>query len=376
MSGIYIHVPYCKQKCEYCDFYSVVTNEGKQEFSDLLIRELSLRMCYLPNSRIETIYFGGGTPSLLSAMQVEEVINAIAKQFELVHNAEITFEANPDDLDTEYLGALRHIGINRLSIGIQSFSDTDLRALGRRHNATQAVYAVNSAQEVGFSNISIDLIYGLPYSNTGIWHDNLMQAFSLQVQHLSCYHLIYESGTPITRRLNSGVLQPASEDQSVEQFKLLQEVSQQKGFVHYEISNLAQEGFFSRHNSSYWKQIPYLGIGPSSHSFNGVSRDWNPRSIAKWKKMIRNGSVALESEALSPTDMVNDYILTSLRTIWGLDVDFIEKKLGFKALNNFLKAVEKYEKLGFIKVNRNEITIKPQYFLLSDGIIADLLFVT
>ena len=376
MSGIYIHVPYCKQKCEYCDFYSVVTNEGKQEFSDLLIRELSLRMCYLPNSRIETIYFGGGTPSLLSAMQVEEVINAIAKQFELVHNAEITFEANPDDLDTEYLGALRHIGINRLSIGIQSFSDTDLRALGRRHNATQAVYAVNAAQEVGFSNISIDLIYGLPYSNTGIWHDNLMQAFSLQVQHLSCYHLIYESGTPITRRLNSGVLQPASEDQSVEQFKLLQEVSQQKGFVHYEISNLAQEGFFSRHNSSYWKQIPYLGIGPSSHSFNGVSRDWNPRSIAKWKKMIRNGSVALESEALSPTDMVNDYILTSLRTIWGLDVDFIEKKLGFKALNNFLKAVEKYEKLGFIKVNRNEITIKPQYFLLSDGIIADLLFVT
>jgi len=354
----------------------VVTNEGKQEFSDLLIRELSLRMCYLPNSRIETIYFGGGTPSLLSAMQVEEVINAIAKQFELVHNAEITFEANPDDLDTEYLGALRHIGINRLSIGIQSFSDTDLRALGRRHNATQAVYAVNAAQEVGFSNISIDLIYGLPYSNTGIWHDNLMQAFSLQVQHLSCYHLIYESGTPITRRLNSGVLQPASEDQSVEQFKLLQEVSQQKGFVHYEISNLAQEGFFSRHNSSYWKQIPYLGIGPSSHSFNGVSRDWNPRSIAKWEKMIRNGSVALESEALSPTDMVNDYILTSLRTIWGLDVDFIEKKLGFKALNNFLKAVEKYEKLGFIKVNRNEITIKPQYFLLSDGIIADLLFVT
>jgi oxygen-independent coproporphyrinogen-3 oxidase len=203
-----------------------------------------------------------------------------------------------------------------------------------------------------------------------------MQAFNLQVKHLSCYHLIYESGTPITRRLNSGVLQPVSEDQSVEQFKLLQEVSQQNGFVHYEISNLAKEDFFSRHNSSYWKQIPYLGIGPSSHSFNGATRDWNPRSIAKWKNSIRKGSVALESEVLSPTDLVNDYILTSLRTIWGLDVDFVEKKLGVKALNDFLKALSKYEKLGLIMVSNNQITIKPQHFLLSDGIIADLLFVT
>jgi len=376
MSGIYIHVPYCKQKCEYCDFYSVVTNEAKQEFSDLLIRELSLRKCYLPSNRIETIYFGGGTPSLLCASQVEEVLNAIAAQFELVQNAEITFEANPDDLDAEYLGALRQIGVNRLSIGVQSFSDSDLKALGRRHNAAQAVCAVNAAQEVGFNNISIDLIYGLPYSNTGIWHSNLMQAFNMQVQHLSCYHLIYESGTPITRRLNSGFLQPATEDQSVEQFKMLQEVSQQNGFVHYEISNLAKEDFFSRHNSSYWKQIPYLGIGPSSHSFNGATRDWNPRSITKWKNSILKGSVAVDSEVLSLTDLVNDYILTSLRTIWGLDVDFIEKKLGVKALNDFFKALRKYEKLGFVKVNRNEITIKPQYFLLSDGIIADLLFVT
>jgi len=298
MSGIYIHVPYCKHKCEYCDFYSVVTSEGKEKFASLIEKELVLRKEYLPDNEIETIYFGGGTPSMLDENQISDILNSISKNYTISKN----LEANPDDLTSELLISLRSIGVNRLSIGIQSFSDIDLKQLGRRHDASQAVNAVNMAHNADFDNISIDLIYGLPYSNTDIWISNLQKAFELPVSHLSCYHLIYEEGTPLSKRVVLGKVTPVSEDLSVEQFQILQEMSAKNGFIHYEISNLAKEGCFSRHNSSYWNQVPYLGLGPSAHSYNGISRDWNPKSIAIWKNSIENGLFAGESEILSLKD--------------------------------------------------------------------------
>lgn len=373
MSGIYIHVPYCKHKCEYCDFFSVVTSEGKEKFASLIEKELLIRSEYLPDNDIETIYFGGGTPSMLEANQISDILNSISKNYTISKNPEITLEANPDDLTSELLISLRSIGVNRLSIGIQSFSDIDLKQLGRRHDASQAVNALNMAHNADFDNISIDLIYGLPYSSTDIWISNLQKAFELPIKHLSSYHLIYEEGTPLSKRVVLGKVTPVSEDLSVEQFQILQEMSAQKGFIHYEISNLALEGFFSRHNSSYWNQVPYLGLGPSAHSYNGSSRDWNPKSISIWKNSVENGLLDLECETLSLKDKHNDYLITSLRTIWGANIDFISMNFGKDKANQFIKKAEKYIQRGIIERNENIYRIKPKHFLTSDGVISDFL---
>ncbi|MDY0197082.1 MAG: radical SAM family heme chaperone HemW, partial [Tenuifilaceae bacterium] len=360
MSGIYIHVPYCKRKCDYCDFYSVVTSEGKASFATLVEKELILRGDYLPDREIETIYFGGGTPSMLESAQITDIIGAIAKRYTVSKNPEITLEANPDDISEELLKGFRSSGVNRLSIGVQSFSDLDLKKLGRRHNALQAIKAVNLAYKLGFDNISIDLIYGLPYSNSAIWKENLLQAFDLPVNHLSCYHLIYEEGTPLDLKVAKGLVKPVSEDQSVEQFQLLQELSSMNGFIHYEISNLAKEGYFSRHNTSYWKQIPYLGLGPSAHSYNGTSRDWNPKSIGKWQKSIENETISAEKEVLTSQNKLNDYLITSLRTVWGADINLISQDFGSDNAKQFLHTAEKYIKQGVIEQRDSIFRILPK----------------
>jgi oxygen-independent coproporphyrinogen-3 oxidase len=260
-----------------------------------------------------------------------------------------------------------------LSIGIQSFSDIDLKQLGRRHDAAQAVNVVNLAHNAGFENLSIDLIYGLPYSSSDIWIANLEKAFDLPVKHLSCYHLIYEEGTPLSKRVALGKVTPVSEDLSVEQFQILQEFSAQNGFIHYEISNLAKEGFFSRHNSSYWKQLPYLGLGPSAHSYNGISRDWNPRSIGFWKDSIENETPAVEMEILSARDKLNDYFITALRTIWGVNIDFVAQNFGEDKATKFKQTAEKYMKQGVIEQRVGVFRILPKHFITSDGIISDFL---
>lgn len=375
MSGIYIHVPYCKQKCNYCDFYSVVTSEGKEHFASLIEKELILRKEYLPRAEIKTIYFGGGTPSLLLADQIFKIINSISKSYSISSDPEITLEANPDDLNAELLHDLHSVGINRLSIGIQSFSNSDLKQLGRRHDAIQAIQAVNMAYNSGIENISIDLIYGLPYSTTKVWVSNLKKSFDLPVKHLSCYHLIYEEGTPLSKSVILGKLNPISEELSAEQFDILRELASQNSFIHYEVSNLGKEGYFSQHNSSYWKQVPYLGLGPSAHSYNGISRDWNPKSIGTWKSSIENGILAGERETLSLMDNHNDYLLTSLRTIWGADIDFIRKSFGVDIANQFKKTVEKYINQGIVEQKGNIYRINSKYFFTSDGIITDFLLV-
>lgn len=375
MSGIYIHVPYCKSKCDYCDYYSVVTSQGRANFANLVEKELILRQGYLPDSEIETIYFGGGTPSMLDSAQISDIISVIAKRYPVSGNPEITLEANPDDISEEFLKNLRSFGVNKLSLGVQSFSDIDLKKLGRRHNATQAIKAVNLAHTLGFDNISIDLMYGLPYSNSRIWEENLIQAFALPVSHLSAYHLVYEEGTPLILKLAKGLVVPVSEGQSVEQFQLLQELSSMNGFIHYEVSNLGKDGFFSRHNTSYWKQVPYLGLGPSAHSYNGTSRDSNPKSIIEWQKSIKNGAIPTEQEVLTPQDKLNDYLVTSLRTIWGANVDTIAQNFGDDNAKRFLHTTEKYVKLGIIEQRNSIFRILPKHFITSDGIISDFLAV-
>lgn len=375
MSGIYIHVPFCARKCDYCDFYSVVDNRGKNEFSALINRELLLRKDYLPAGQIDTLYFGGGTPSLLNKEQFTEIITFIGKTFSLSPSLEITLEANPDDLSLDFLKEIKSTGINRLSIGIQSFADSDLKHLGRRHDANQAINSVEWAQKAGFDNISIDLIYGLPYSTSEIWKQNLLKAFELPVKHLSCYHLIYEEGTPLHKKVGQGVVVPVTDEKSVEQFEILQQLARENGFMHYEISNLAKVGFFSKHNTSYWKQIPYLGLGPSAHSYNGITREWNPRSISQWQKGIEVAKPLVEAEILSETDKLNDYILTSLRTIWGLNIKDLGNQFGSKARKKALGIAQKYLNMGIMELIGDTLTIKPHHFLTSDGIIADFLVV-
>lgn len=373
MSGVYIHVPYCKIKCEYCDFYSVVSNSSIAEFANLIDRELTLRDSYLPERNINTIYFGGGTPSLLTIGQIDQILRSITNRYSICTDPEITLEANPDDLTRENLKQMRSIGVNRLSIGIQSFSDHDLKQLGRRHNSQQALNAVRWAAEAGFDNISIDLIYGLPYSSTAVWQQNLKQAFALPVKHLSCYHLIYEDGTPLQARVTKGLVKPVDEELSVEQFNLLQQLAGQKGYEHYEISNLAKDGCFARHNTSYWKQIPYLGLGPSAHSYSGNTRDWNPRSIGKWANSLAKGEVIHTTENLSTSDRINDYMLTSLRTIWGADIDCLKANFGDAVAQRMLHIAEKYCRLGSMTSTGKNFQIVPNRFLISDGIITDFL---
>lgn len=373
MSGVYIHVPYCKIKCEYCDFYSVVSNSSIAEFANLIDMELSLRDSYLPERTINTIYFGGGTPSLLSIGQIDQILRSITNRYSICANPEITLEANPDDLTRANLRQMRSIGVNRLSIGIQSFSDLDLKQLGRRHNSQQALNAVRWATEAGFDNISIDLIYGLPYSSTAVWQQNLKQAFALPVKHLSCYHLIYEDGTPLQAKVTKGLVKPVDEELSVEQFNVLQQMAVDNGFIHYEISNLAKDGCFARHNTSYWQQVPYLGLGPSAHSYSGDTRDWNPRSIGKWASSLAKGEVNLTTENLSTSDRINDYMLTSLRTMWGANLDYVKLNFGVEIAQRMLEVAEKYQKLGFMMVNGVHLQIQPSKFLVSDGIIADFL---
>jgi oxygen-independent coproporphyrinogen-3 oxidase len=372
MSGIYIHVPFCKKKCEYCDFYSVTSLEAADKFAETIEKEIELRSKYLEESKVETIYFGGGTPSLLSESDLEHILSNIQKRFNLSENIEVTIEANPDDLSPAKLRNFRKVGFNRISMGVQSFADSDLLYLGRRHNSQQAIETVEQAHKSGFENISIDLIYGLPSSSNRIWEENLRMAFSLPVKHLSCYHLIYEEGTPLTRKVDRGLVLPVDEETSVKQFEILQQKAGENGFIHYEISNLAKEGFCSKHNVSYWQQVPYLGLGPSAHSYNGFSREWNPSSLNSWFESIGNREIATEKEILTETEKYNEYLITSLRTIWGLNLKQLIKQFGPMRVEELLKISKKYIENGFLLQSNNTLAIPPKHFLISDGIIADL----
>lgn len=373
MAGIYIHVPFCKKKCLYCDFYSIGISTKISEYPIFIEKELSLRKHLIANEQIDTIYFGGGTPSQLSPNQIAIIIDSIAKTFTISKNAEITIEVNPDDISTMLLQGYRSSGINRISIGTQSFIDDELRFLGRRHSAQAAKEAITTSLKSGFENISIDLIYGLPNSSIDSWRYSLTKAFSLDIKHLSCYHLTFEEGTVFGRRLKDGRMEEVDESVSIQQFDLLQELSNKNGYTHYEVSNLAKEGYHSRHNTSYWKGIHYLGLGPAAHSYNGLRREWNPDSYSEWIKGIESEKPALQSEILDERTRFNESLLTHLRTIWGLNLPQLRRNFNQTLVNQMLISAEPYIVTGRLTISDDFLRIPSNHFFTSDRIIADLI---
>jgi len=373
MAGIYIHVPFCKKKCLYCDFYSVGTTSKILHYPTLIEKELSIRKEFIANEIIDTIYFGGGTPSQLSPIQIAYILNCIAKNFSISMNSEITIEANPDDISVELMRGYRSAGVNRISIGIQSFIDAELRFLGRRHDAQAAEQSINLALENGFENISIDLIYGIPNSTESSWEFSLRRAFSKGIKHLSCYHLTYEEGTPLTRRLNDNKIAEVNESVSVQQFKILQVLAEKNGFIHYEVSNLAKEGFYSRHNTAYWNGIHYLGLGPSAHSFNGMRREWNPSSYIDWEETIEDQKPSSNSEEINKQNQFNEILLTHLRTIWGVNLIELKDRFDDRMIDLLLLNAENHLKAKRLEIIENHLIIPPKHFFISDGIIGDLI---
>jgi oxygen-independent coproporphyrinogen-3 oxidase len=373
MAGLYIHIPFCKQRCTYCDFHTIIAPKQMPELVESLMQEMHLRKDYLKNERIETIYFGGGTPSLLTPTMFQQIFSTIYELFSVDENAEITFEANPDDINPDYLQDISALPFNRISMGIQSFDDVDLKAVNRRHTASQAVEAVKNAQNAGFNNISIDLIYGLPNQTLTSWQKQIEQAFKLNVQHISVYGLTFEKGTKLWRQRENAELEAIDDDMMNEMYDLLLKTMDENGFEAYEISNFAKLGFRSRHNSAYWKLNPYLGIGPSAHSYDGDSRQWNVSSNTKYIRAIRDNKEYFEREILTTNENYNDYVMISLRTREGADLDFIKNTYGVSYLNNCLQSADKYILNGMLIVDGNYLKFSKKGIQLSNIVISDLM---
>lgn len=370
MAGIYIHIPFCKQACYYCDFHFSTSLKKKEDMLEAISKELVLRKSEISN-QVTTIYFGGGTPSLLSEEEINRIVELLDEHYDLVDDPEITLEANPDDLTHEKIAALAHSRVNRLSIGVQSFFDQDLRYMNRAHNANEARRSMEQAIK-HFSNISIDLIYGLPHLSEESWKRNLAYAFELGVQHISSYALTVEPKTALDHFIKSGKYQAPVDALTEKHFKILQEETKKQGYVQYEISNFGREGFFSKHNTSYWKGVNYLGIGPSAHSYDGLHRSWNIANNAKYISAIKNNLLPLEKELLSPEDSTNEAIMTGLRTIWGVSLEEIVTRHGEKFKEEILFQAEKYLEKGILYKEQEHLFLRPESYFLADGISADL----
>lgn len=373
MAGIYLHIPFCKSFCNYCDFYSVTATEEMAGLVDAIIAEAALQADYLEGETVETIYFGGGTPSLLKAEDLFRIITHINDHFIVSESPEITLEANPDDISEGYLGSMASAGVNRLSLGVQSWNNDRLKYLGRRHTEEQSGRALELAFNEGFQNVSVDIIYGIPGMSPDDLGRDLKKTFAYPITHLSAYHLTIEDGTKFGKMKKEGRLTEVDEETSTAMFSLLGSECKARGFIHYEISNFAMEGYISRHNSAYWKQIPYLGLGPSAHSFNMRSRQWNDSSLRKYIQSIGRGIVPFEREELSRIQMFNEYVMTSLRTMWGIDLEHVEK-IYDKELHDYLVNLSgKYIRYGLMRHEKNTLVLTDQGKLISDNIIAELL---
>lgn len=375
MAGLYIHVPFCAKRCLYCDFFSNTEMGYKEAYVDAIVKEMALRKDYIDNEPLETIYFGGGTPSQLGRDDFEKIFEGIHRHFDTSHCTEITLEANPDDIDTEYVSSLRKFSFNRISLGVQSFHPEDLRFLNRRHDRQQAIRAVENCKEAGITNISIDLIYGLPGQTRQAWEDNLDTAIRLDIPHLSAYHLIYEEGTALHKLLVTGKVKPVDEESSVTFFSTLIEKLTQAGYLQYEISNFARPGFISRHNSSYWNGKKYLGLGPSAHSYNEIDREWNASSLPLYIKGIEAGLPAIEAERLDLYTRYNDFIITRLRTMWGISLTELTSKFGEKLLSYCQKQAKSAIKQGLLVQTDDKLIISKYGIFVSDGIMSDLLWI-
>ena len=375
MAGIYLHIPFCKTRCIYCDFYSTTRSEMTDRYVSALCRELELRKSYLDKEPVETIYFGGGTPSQLSKENFEKIFETIEREYNLEQCSEITLEANPDDLTPEYIKMLESLPFNRISIGIQTFNERTLRLLKRRHTAEQAISAVKECRMAGFKNISIDLMYGLPGETPESWKADLEQAVDLNVEHISAYHLIYEEGTPLYEMLQKHKVEEVDEESSVDFFALMIGRLTEAGFQHYEISNFCKPDKHSQHNSSYWTGKKYLGCGPSAHSFNGSTRQWNVSSLDKYIAGIEKGIPDFEIEELNVTTRYNDFVITSLRTMWGLSLNRLEEEFGTEFKQYCLENAQTYLDSGKLEIRDNTLFLSKEGIFISDGIMSDLLWV-
>ena len=371
MSGIYIHIPFCKQACHYCDFHFSTSMKKKDEMVLALAKEIELRKGESQYEIIETIYFGGGTPSVLTIDDIQFLINSVYEHYHVVENPEITLEANPDDLDNEIIIQYANSPINRLSIGVQSFFEDDLELMNRAHNSAEAKKCLEFATQY-FDNISIDLIYGMPNMSNEKWLQNIETALSFNIPHISSYALTVEPKTALHKMIKSGAIPTLDDDLAQQHFHILIDKLQENGFVHYELSNFGKPDFFSKNNTAYWLGKKYIGIGPSAHSYNGESRSWNIANNSLYLKAIAENKLPSETEILSKTDQYNEYIMTGLRTIWGVSLERIETEFGTKYLDYLHQQVEKYISDHLLEIENNVLKTTKKGKFLSDGIASDL----
>ncbi len=373
MPSLYIHIPFCKQACHYCDFHFSTSIKKKSELVEMLCKEMQLRKEELKSDYIETIYFGGGTPSLLSSEDLKRIFEAINLNFKIAEDAEITLEANPDDLSEEKLQIFKSAGINRLSIGVQSFFEEDLQVMNRAHNATEALESIKMAKKY-FDNISIDLIYGIPEMSNERWQKNIEIALELGLPHFSCYALTIEPNTALKKMIEKGKIMPVDDDAASAHFEILTTTLNAHGYIQYEFSNYGKEGYFSRNNTAYWFGKQYLGIGPSAHSFDGSRRKWNVSNNTKYIKSLEKGDLPFEEEVLSEADRYNEYVMTRLRTMWGIDLAEVEEMFGSKFNKHLLAEASKEIALGMLEKDGERLLITRKGKFLSDGIASNLFF--
>ena len=373
-AGIYIHIPFCRKACHYCNFHFSTSLQQKAAFLQALHKELEEQKSYLNNKSIQSIYFGGGTPSVLSQEELATIMEIVHKTYPVDADAEITLEANPDDINTTYLQELKSIGVNRMSVGIQSFYERDLLWMNRSHTAEQAEKCLQLIAEAGFEKITADLIYGIPMLSHSEWIANINKVIQFGVNHISCYALTVEPKTALQHFIASGKTAGISDQHSAEQFAILTEQLNANGFEHYEISNFAKNGAYALHNSSYWLGNHYLGVGPSAHSYNGTERKWNIANNALYIQAVENKLPYSETEILTVIQQMNELIMTSLRTMWGLDLNRFKQQFGEQHTSTLLHNIQSAENNKLLITNENILTISPEGKFLADGIISDLFF--
>lgn len=389
MAGIYIHIPYCRHKCSYCNFFSVVSRKSMDEMIQAICREMKLRLPVISSDSldkgiveleitrypVDTVYLGGGTPSLIDSSQLKQIFDNLHLNYNVSATAEITLEANPDDITTENLIIWKELGINRLSIGIQSFRQEDLNYLNRVHTVETAIDSIQLARKFGFADMTIDLIYGIPTLSNDQWINNLELFAELSIPHLSAYSLTVEPRTPLFKLIDSGKIQPVDEIQSSEQFDILMKFMENHGYLHYEISNFCLPGHYAKHNLSYWKGIDYLGFGPSAHSFNGTSRQWNVSSIHGYLEAIKLDTIPAECEKLTLSNLYNENVMTGLRTMWGCNTIEIKQQFGVEYEHYFQKQATKWLDQSMLNQNGSIYTLTTKGKFLADGIASDLFYI-
>ena len=372
MSCIYIHIPFCKTRCIYCDFFSTTQLELREQYVEAVCKEIEMTNKYLDGDTIHSIYFGGGTPSQLDTTQIGRILNTVQAHHSIVQNCETTIELNPDDVTSEYVESLSSLPVNRVSLGIQTFNDNTLRFIHRRHTSQQAIDAVRRLQNHGFSNISIDLMFGFPGETLEDWQNDIEHALQLGIQHISAYSLMYEEGTELYRLLSSQQIHEIDEELSRNMYQTLMERLADAGFEHYEISNFAKPGYYSRHNSSYWNDTKYLGIGAGAHSYNGIIRQSNISNIKAYIDGIHEGMPKCDTEMLTRDQQYNETVMTRLRTSQGLNTDIIKERFGTDYYNHLMTAATPYYNIGLLKIDEGNLSLTPKGIYISNDIIASL----